>query len=178
MTSGYGRTWVHPVKELQSDWQPCCHSCPACWAHARKAASSATSTPVSIPCPYMQAAGGKLDPHPLKARASRNGVRTGAFSTRAMPKMLLSMDVYESFAPNALWQMQKCRLRSHPLSSPRSKTAPPGSGRLSIWLPLSHVCSTFFRDQRGKNLSLNPLVLCSIEQELNPVPGSYIWISN
>ena len=26
---------------------------------------------------------------------------------------------------------------------------------------------TFFRDHRGKNLSLNPLVLCFLEQELN-----------
>jgi hypothetical protein len=43
MTPRYGRTWVHPVRELPSDWQPCCLSCPACWAHARRATSFATS---------------------------------------------------------------------------------------------------------------------------------------
>jgi hypothetical protein len=65
---------------------------PGMLGSARKAASSATSTPALNPCPSMPAAGGRSDQHPLKVRGSRNGARTGASCTRAVPKMRPSTD--------------------------------------------------------------------------------------
>jgi hypothetical protein len=65
---------------------------PGMLGSARKAASSATSTPALNPCPSTPAAGGRLDQHPSKVRASRNGARTGASSTRAALKTRPSTD--------------------------------------------------------------------------------------